>query len=88
MHKKGTKIKIFTISIHCSKCSELIYRYQKEGPGSLVKCYVDRIVEDYTKGNLKCLSCGQDFARHAIMHNRPVHKIIQGKVYIKGHVKK
>jgi len=85
---RGSKIKIFTIAIHCSKCKDLLYEYQKEGPGSLVKCYIDRIAKDHTNGDLKCPSCGQDFARHATMRMRPVHKIIQGKVYIKGHVKK
>jgi len=84
----GKKAKIFKISIYCKVCDQLLYVYQKEGPGSLVKCYEDRIAKDYTKGDLKCPSCGQDFARHAVMRMRPVHKIIQGKVYTKGHVKK
>lgn len=88
MPAKGKKIKIFKISIHCKVCDQLLYIYQKEGPGSLVKCYVDRIIEDHTNGDLKCPSCGQPFARETIMHYRPVHKIIRGKVYTKGHVKK
>jgi hypothetical protein len=85
---KGRKRQIFTISIYCAKCSTFLYKYQKEGPGSLVKCYLDRIVEDNTKGDLKCPGCGQKFARPAIIHTRLAHKIIQGKIFIRGHFKK
>jgi len=53
--------------------------------GHLVKCYKERIVKDYTKGDLKCPSCGEDFAREAMYHGMPANKIIQGKVYHKGH---
>lgn len=79
---------LYTIAVHCSTCSHLLYRYQKEGPGKLVKCYVDRIVEDATKGNLTCPSCGRQFARNATVHARPAHKIIGGTIFIRGHVKK
>lgn len=85
---KQKKPKIFTISIYCSGCGAFLYKYQKEGPGSLVKCYTDRIIEDQTKGDLKCPSCEQQFARLTRIHNRPAHKIIQGKVSVKGHYKK
>jgi len=51
----------------------------------LIKCYVEGILKDCTSGNLKCPQCGQQFARLAKYHNRPAHKIIQGKVAVKGH---
>lgn len=79
------KIKEFVIKIICANCGTLLYRYKKEGPGSLVKCYVEGILKDCTKGNLKCPKCNQQFARLAKYHNRPAHKIIQGKVVVKGH---
>ena len=79
------KIKEFVIKIICANCGTLLYRYKKEGPGSLVKCYVESILKDCTKGNLKCPKCNQQFARLAKYHNRPAHKIIQGKVVVKGH---
>lgn len=79
---------IYAISIHCKRCQKHLYTYQKEGPGMLIKCYVDRIIEDETHGNLKCPECGQEFARLASVHNRPAHKIIQGKVFTRGHCKK
>ncbi len=77
--------KTYTIAVHCSKCKFLLYDYKKEGAGTLIKCYADMIIKDNTKGDLKCPNCGQEFARHAIIHNRPAHKIIGGKVFVRGH---
>ena len=77
--------KTYTVAVHCAKCATLLCRYKKEGAGTLIKCYADMIMSDYTKGDLKCPSCGQEFARHAVIHNRPAHKIIRGKVFVRGH---
>jgi len=55
----------------------------KNRPGHLVKCYRQAILKDHTRGDLKCPFCGQEFARHAMIHGKPAHKIIQGKVYVK-----
>jgi uncharacterized Zn finger protein (UPF0148 family) len=85
---KKEKIDRRTIAIHCAKCRSLLYRYQKGGRGGLVKCFVERIVEDRTDGDLKCPKCGQDFAREQMMSGRPAHKIIQGKVYTRGMARK
>lgn len=85
---KNQKKKTFTIDIHCSKCNTLLYKYHKYGPGSLVKCYISRIVKDYAKGKLACPKCQTLFARFAIIHNKPANKLIRGKFYIKGHIKK
>ena len=73
-----------TISIHCVGCRTLLYRYRKGGRGGLVKCFVERIVEDFTRGDLKCPECGRAFARERVISGRPVHKIIQGRVYTRG----
>ena len=83
MSKKKTKQ--FVIRVYCQNCSTLLYIYRKEGPGLLVKYYVDGILKDYTKGNLKCPQCGRQFAKLAKYHNRPAHKIVQGKVFVKGY---
>jgi DNA-directed RNA polymerase subunit M/transcription elongation factor TFIIS len=72
-----------TIKIYCSGCSSLLYEYHKAGSGLLVKCYKDRIKEDYTRGDLRCPKCGSEFARERMIHGKPAHKIIQGKVYVK-----
>jgi uncharacterized Zn finger protein (UPF0148 family) len=73
-----------TIAIHCSRCRALLYRYRKGGHGGLVKCLLERIVEDHTAGDLRCPACGQEFARFRLMEGKPAHKIIQGKVFTRG----
>jgi hypothetical protein len=73
-----------TVSIFCAKCRRLLYRYRKPGRGGLVKCYEERIAEDHTDGDLRCPECKQEFARYKMYGNRPAHKIIQGKIFIKG----
>jgi len=81
---KRPKKQIFTIDIHCSRCRNLLYRYRKEGGGSLVKCFVDGITIDKTERKCHCPTCDTPFAREAMMQGRPVHKIIQGKVFVVG----
>ena len=81
MAKTGT----YTIDVHCKTCQCHLYKYRKEGGGELIKCYVDMILEDHTQGDRKCPNCGQEFARDAMYHNRPAHKMIGGKVYVRGH---
>ena len=88
MNDKHKKKKIFTISIYCRKCSTFLYKYNKEGPGFLVKCYISNIFRDRTRNDLKCPNCGQTFARLGTVHNRSVHKIIRGKIFTRGHCKK
>ncbi len=73
-----------TIAIYCSRCRALLYRYYKGGNGGLVKCLVERIAEDHTRGDCRCPECGQEFARVRLMEGKPAHKIIQGKVYTRG----
>lgn len=77
-----------TISIYCAQCQTLLYKYHKGGRGGLVKCFLDRIVDDRTQGDRKCPSCEQEFARPLEIRNRSAHKIIQGKVYTKGMCRK
>jgi hypothetical protein len=61
----------------------LLYKYYKAKKGHLVKCYLENIKEDYTRGDLKCPNCRVQFARKKMIHGRPANKIIQGKVYAK-----
>ena len=75
---------IRTISIFCAACRTLLYKYHKGGRGGLVKCLESRIVDDRTKGDLKCPRWCQEFARFKMMEGQRAHKIIQGKVYTKG----
>ena len=75
---------IRTISIRCAKCKSLLYKYRKGGRGRLVKCMLDRIAEDHTRGDMHCPKCGQAFARFKMYGGQAAHKIIQGKVFTKG----
>jgi len=86
--KKGQKGKFFIIDIYCSNCQQHLYKYQKEGPGSLVKCYCNRIKKDFCQQDMVCPICNTQFARKIRIHNRDANKIIKGKVFIKGHIKK
>ncbi|KAA6422001.1 MAG: hypothetical protein FRX49_08019, partial [Trebouxia sp. A1-2] len=69
-----------TVKVYCARCQEQLYKYKKGGKGSLVKCFVERIVEDATAGDLKCPECGTEFARPAMIRGKPANKIIGGKV--------
>lgn len=60
-----------------------LLRYKKGGKGSLVKCYKERIVEDFTGGSLECPNCGVTFARETMVHGKPAFKMIGGKVFKK-----
>ena len=73
-----------TISIHCAGCRQLLYRYRKGGTGALVKCYLDRIVEDRTAGDLHCPGCMRLFARPGEIAGKPIHRIIGGRVFTRG----
>ena len=72
-----------TIRIYCANCGHFLYKYRKGGGGKLVKCFVEKIVQDNTEGDLSCPSCGQAFARETMAYGRPANKIIQGKVTVK-----
>lgn len=75
--------KSWIVKVFCSNCKTLLYYYRKAGKGHLVKCYKERIVKDFTKGDLKCPKCGELFAREAMVRGKPANKIIQGKVFTK-----
>lgn len=49
----------------------------------MVKCYKERIVDDFTGGKLECPGCGQEFAREAMVRGKPAFKMIGGKVFAK-----
>ena len=68
---------------YCMKCRTLLYKYWKDKPGHLVKCYQERIMVDSTSKDLKCPHCNQQFARETVIHNMLANKIIQGTVFVK-----
>jgi hypothetical protein len=82
-----------TVSVNCATCSERLFRYKKKNgtKSSLVKCYVERIVEDCagilstapeappSDYEWQCPSCDTQFARTAMIHGRPALKLVGGK---------
>jgi hypothetical protein len=45
------------LNISCQKCNSLICLYQKDGPGSLRRIYIDRIIEPLVSIKDKRLFC-------------------------------
>ncbi|HHG3336143.1 hypothetical protein [Vibrio parahaemolyticus] len=83
MAKPNKKQPSKTVEIYCAKCKAQLYKYRKGGKGALVKCFKERIVEDYTQTPCFCTSCGQEFARDTLVRGTPAFKMIGGKVTMK-----
>ncbi|EGR0300891.1 hypothetical protein FMH07_15110 [Vibrio parahaemolyticus] len=83
MAKPNKKQPSKTVEIYCAKCKAQLYKYRKGGKGALVKCFKERIVEDYTQTPCFCPSCGQVFARDTLVRGTPAFKMIGGKVTMK-----
>lgn len=45
------------LEIRCRKCNEVICRYQKDGPGTLRRMYLDRIMDNHVPVSGKNLNC-------------------------------
>ncbi len=66
---KATKGALQILDLRCSYCNHLNVVYQKDEPGRLIRCYIDRIISPYisqpehmTKNmlpHLSCLKCGK-----------------------------
>ena len=59
LRKRGGTAKIIKVS--CAKCGSQIFIYQKDGPGWLKRCYLNRIIfpkNDNYKEVLTC-KCGE-----------------------------
>ncbi|WP_159531693.1 MULTISPECIES: hypothetical protein [Alteromonas] len=83
MAKPNKKGPVRTVQIACAKCKTPIFKYRKGGKGALVKCFKERIVENYTTTPCQCPGCEQSFAREALVRGAPAYKIIGGKVTMK-----
>ncbi|WP_162064108.1 hypothetical protein [Vibrio taketomensis] len=83
MAKPNNKQPAKTVEIYCSSCKFQLFKYRKGGKGSLVKCFKERIVEDFTLVSCICPSCGREFARESLIRGVPALKIIGGKVTVK-----
>lgn len=77
MAKPNKKQPIKTVQIFCAKCKTQLFKYRKGGKGALVKCFKERIVEDFTT------ECGVEFARDTLVRGTPAYKFVGGKVTMK-----
>lgn len=83
MAKPNAKGPTKTVQIYCVKCKTQLYKYRKGGKGALVKCFKERIVDDFTNKEGQCPNCNSTFARPAMIRGAPALKIVGGKVTMK-----
>ncbi|QYK02490.1 hypothetical protein [Shewanella psychrotolerans] len=83
MAKPNKKGPTRTVEILCGQCKTKLFKYRKDGKGALVKCFKERIVEDYTQVACICPNCQQRFARETLVRGVPAFKIIGGKAVLK-----
>jgi hypothetical protein len=83
MAKPNKKGPTKTVDIYCTKCKTHLLKYRKGGKGTLVKCFKERISQDFTAIPCTCPGCETVFAREALIKGTPAYKIIGGKVRVK-----
>ena len=55
--KRGSYARI--IKVKCAKCNKILFSYQKDGPGWLKRCYLNRIISKKSFSlNKKLVCCG------------------------------
>ena len=83
MAKPNKKGPTKTIDIYCSKCKTQLFKYRKAGKGALVKCFKERISQNFTTTPCICPECGNLFARETLIKGTPAYKLIGGKIWFK-----
>ncbi|MCY7297273.1 hypothetical protein [Alteromonas sp. a30] len=83
MAKPNKKGPTKTVDISCAKCKSNLFKYRKCGKGALVKCFIERISQDYTQNQTHCPECNNEFSRPTMIRGTPALKIIGGKVLVK-----
>ena len=70
------------LEIGCVKCNNFVLKYQKDGVGSLIRLYLDRISnkKDLDPNSLKCSKCGNLLGVGIIYkpENRPAYSLVRG----------
>ncbi len=79
------------LNIHCTTCHCYLISYQKDGPGPLLRCYLDRIHQKFyfqqenesMEKNLFCPNCNQQVGIYSIYtkENRPSYEMVEGSSY-------
>lgn len=83
MAKPNKKGPTKTVDVFCAKCKTQLFKYRKGGKGALVKCFKERIVQDFTNTPCICPNCNIEFSRDMLIKGTPAYKIIGGKVTFK-----
>jgi len=83
MAKPNKKLPTKTVDIFCKNCQQQLFKYHKGGKGALVKCFKERVAQDYTVNPCICPKCEQVFARETLVRGTPAYKMIGGKVTFK-----
>ena len=85
---RGGKYKLY--DMHCTECKTKLFIYQKDGPGVLKRCYLDRILKRIKLGvttqyNI-CLDCKQRIGIPIIYkkENRLAVRLFVGAIYKRG----
>ena len=70
------------LEFDCAKCGQFVLRYQKDGVGSLIRLYLDRILEksNLDPDSLKCPKCNNLLGVGIIYkpESRPAYSLIRG----------
>ena len=82
MAKPNKKGPVTTVDVFCSYCRTQLFKYRKGGKGALVKCFKERISEDYTQEPCTCPTCKRVFAWETLVRGTPAYKMIGGKIRV------
>jgi len=83
MAKPNKKGPSKTVDVYCKGCNFLLFKYRKGGKGALLKCFKERISQDFTQTPCICPQCEKLFARDCLIRGTPAFKMIGGKVWCK-----
>jgi hypothetical protein len=65
------------LTIHCAACKKKLWRYDKIGPGAVLRCHKDRIKKMYNgevyEHKIRC-PCGKDIGIDKGMHYKMIAK--------------
>ncbi|TRX55702.1 hypothetical protein [Thalassomonas sp. M1454] len=83
MAKPNKKLPTKSVDILCRQCKSVLFKYKKGGKGALLKCFKERITQDFTKQSCQCPNCDSIFARDVLVNGTPAFKIIGNKAFAK-----
>lgn len=83
MAKPNKKLPTQSVVIYCQQCRAMLFKYKKGGKGNLIKCFKERITENFTTTPCQCPRCETIFARDVLIRGTPAYKIIGNKAFCK-----